>query len=377
MMLRLVLRQLRLDIGRTLMRAAAIAAVLAVILLLEGVYAGQLIQLRNAVMNRGADLIVTQSGVSNLIAVRSVLPQFARLDVEAVEGVAEANPLAGIALIYEQAGERTPISLFVYDSGGGPSALVQGSPITGDREIIIDRSLATKYGLSPGDSFVLSDFEFQIAGIAEGAAAYFTPFGFVLFDDLIDFYFESELADDISTFPLLSFLLVQIDSGQDPEVVQARIEKSVPSADVYLPETLAANDMELGRVTVGPIFGMMIAISYVIGVIVTAIIMYAAISGRRQNLGILKALGFTNGYIFKFILLEAYTLLALAIPTGILLAWCVSTVIENVAPLYLIPTTGSLPLARTVLVSSLFAILGSIMPFSLVYRLDPSAVFRN
>lgn len=52
-MLRYVARQLQLDLSRTLMRGGAVAAVVAVILLLEGVYVGQLVQLRNTVMNRG------------------------------------------------------------------------------------------------------------------------------------------------------------------------------------------------------------------------------------------------------------------------------------------------------------------------------------
>ena len=37
-------------------------------------------------MNRDADLVVVQSGVSNMIAVRSVLPQYTRRDVESIEG---------------------------------------------------------------------------------------------------------------------------------------------------------------------------------------------------------------------------------------------------------------------------------------------------
>ena len=134
-MLQYIIRQLQLDISRTLMRGGAIAAVVAVILVLEGFYAGQLVQLRNTSLNRGGDLIVLQAGVSNMIAVRSVLPQFSRQDVEVVNGVASVHPLTTIALIYEQAGIRTPISLFVYDTAGGPGELLAGRPIEQDREI--------------------------------------------------------------------------------------------------------------------------------------------------------------------------------------------------------------------------------------------------
>lgn len=62
-------------------------------------------------------------------------------------------------------------------------------------------------------SKVKSVFEFTITGITRGASAYFSAFGFVRFDDLIDFYFESDLAADVSTFPLLSFLLVELEDG--------------------------------------------------------------------------------------------------------------------------------------------------------------------
>jgi len=375
--LRLVVRQLQLDLSRTLMRGGAIAAVIAVILVLEGFYAGQLVQLRNTVLNRGGDLIVVQAGVSNMIAVRSVLPQFARQDVEAIDGIAAAHPLATIALIYEQEGMRSPISLFVYDTGGGPGKLYSGRPIEKDREIIIDRSLAEKYELIPGDSFILSDFEFLIAGISEGDAAYFTSFGFVEFDDLLDFYFESDLADDISTFPLLSFLLVNLDKGEDHTAVAQRIEDSVVSADVYLPKALADRDEALGRITLGPIFETMIGVAYIVGILVTGIIMFAAINGRRQNLGVLKALGFSNGYLLRVVVMEALLLASLAIPVGIVLAKLLGIFIESMAPLYLVLPTETTPLIRTALACWGFAIAGSLLPVHMIYRLDPGMVFRN
>jgi len=376
-MLQYIVRQLRIDMSRTLMRGGAIAAVVAVILVLEGFYAGQLVQLRNTSLNRGGDLIVLQAGVSNMIAVRSVLPQFSRQDVEVVNGVASAHPLTTIALIYEQAGIRTPISLFVYDTAGGPGGLFAGRPIEKDREIVVDRSLAEKYDLSPGDTFVLSDFEFHIAGISEGDAAYFTSFGFVLFDDLLDFYFESDLADDISTFPLLSFLLVNLVADENLVTVAQRIEESVPSADVYLPEMLADKDEALGRVTLGPIFETMIGVAYIVGILVTGIIMFAAINGRRHDLGVLKALGFSNGYLLRIVILEALILASLAIPVGIVLAMLLGVFIESMAPLYLVLPTETIPMIRTALACWGFAIAGSLLPVHMIYRLDPGMVFRN
>ena len=69
-------RQLLSDPLRTLLTIAAMAAVVAVILIFEGFNAGLLAQMRNTVMGHQVDLIVSQAGVSNMTAVRSILPQY-------------------------------------------------------------------------------------------------------------------------------------------------------------------------------------------------------------------------------------------------------------------------------------------------------------
>lgn len=374
---RLIYRQLRLDSVRTALTSLALSAVVAVILVLEGFNEGLIAQLGRAVTDRGADLIVTQSGVSNLTATRSVLPQFARRDVEAVSGVVAAHPLTGLPVIYAEGEQRTPILLMVYDTAGGPSELISGRLPAAPREMVVDRSLAKKYDLSVGDPLIVSEFEFSISGIADGAAAFFTPFGFARYDDLIDFYFESDVAADISTFPLLSFLLVELSPDADRDAVAAAIEARVPAGDVFLPETLAAEDEALGRVLFGPILKLLIAVGYIIGVLVTGILMFAAVNSRRQSLGVLKALGFTQGFLSCAVLLEALVLAVTAIPLGVALAILIGVVIESLMPLYLILAIEPVPLARTAIATLVFAALGALTPVRLIRRLDPAVAFRS
>ncbi len=295
--MRLIYRQLLYDPARTALTILAIAAVVSVILVLEGFNQGLLAQLRNTVMQRQADLIVTQAGVSNMIATRSVLPQFARDDVEAVDGVVAAEPLTGIPVIYAEGEQRTPIFLFVYDTGGGPKRLLSGTPALAPRDIVIDHSLAEKYDLRPGNAFIISDFEFHISGISDQSAAFFTPFAFARYDDLIDFYFESDVAADISTFPLLSFLLVKTNPNVSAVAVEKAIESAVPEADVFVPEKLAQEDESLGRVLFGPIMELLIGVGYVIGVLVIGIIMFSEVDTRRREFGVLMALGFSDRYL--------------------------------------------------------------------------------
>ncbi|NIO39377.1 MAG: FtsX-like permease family protein [Burkholderiales bacterium] len=376
-MLRLVYRQLRLDPLRTVLTATALAAVVAVILVLEGFYGGLLVQLRNTVLDRNADLIVTQAGVANMTATRSILPQFTRRDVEAVDGVAVAHPLTGISVIYEQDNKRTALFLLVYDSGGGPNRLVEGSKKFGSRDIVVDRSLAGKYDLRVGDPFIISDFEFRIAGFSLGSAAFFTPFGFASYDDLIDFYFESDIAADISTFPLLSFLLVELSPGANRDAVRAAIEASVPDGDVFTPEQLAAEDESLGRVLFGPIMRLLVGVGYIIGAIVTGIIMFAAVNARRHDFGVLKALGFSEVFLSLSVVVEALALAVFAIPLGVVLAGLIGNLVEITAPLYLVLATEPLPILRTAAACLLFAAMGALLPIRLIRGVDPSLAFRS
>ena len=87
--------------GRTILIVLSVAAVLAEILILEGFLAGSYTQLRQAVLRRGGDVIVAQSGVTNFLATRSILPQQTRAAVEAIPDVVGTHPLAAIGVIYE------------------------------------------------------------------------------------------------------------------------------------------------------------------------------------------------------------------------------------------------------------------------------------
>lgn len=83
-MLILVFRQLIHESYRTLLTLVAIAGALAVILLLEGFQSGLVEQLGRVALNRGADLIVSQAGVNNFVASRSLLPKLSRQHIESI-----------------------------------------------------------------------------------------------------------------------------------------------------------------------------------------------------------------------------------------------------------------------------------------------------
>lgn len=377
MILQLVIKKARAEPAQFIFVIIAIASVIALVLVLEGFRQGIYQQIRQIIMSRGADVVVTQAGVSNMIASRSILPQLSRQAVERTDGVVEAHPMTSLPAIYDKDGRQTPVFLLVYDTLGGPAELEAGRQLAQDREIVIDRSLAVIYELLPGDDFVLNDFSFTVVGISKDTAAFFTSFAFTNYDDLIDLYFESDIVGDLSTLPLLSFLLVEIEAGRDASRIAAEIDKRVPEVDAYLPDAIAANDVAMSRSMLGPVFQLMIVIAYLIGVLVIGLIMFSSVQKRKYELAVFKAIGFSFSRLAQSVIAESLLLTLLAVPLAAVFAYVISLLIQEAAPVYLILTTEAGPMIRTLIASLVFSLLGSLMSFRMIARLEPVLALRG
>jgi len=375
-MLKLAWRQLKLDVLRTSLTSIALGAVIAVILFLKGFEQGQYYQLEQIVLNRGADLIASQAGITNFVAARSSIPQIARAEVESVSGVANAHPLTAIPIIYTKDNSRTPVYVLVYDTNGGPSSIIHGREIKNGMEIVIDTSLAKKYNIQLGDKFLVTDFEFKVVGITT-EAAFMMPFAFINYDGMIDLFIESEIAPDLSTFPLLSYMLIELDPDASPDQMLQQIETAVPSVDVMTPQQLAENDVNLGRVFFAPIMGLLVAVGYFIGMMVVGLIMYADVRSRVKSFAVLKALGFRFSHLLHAVLSQSILLLVIAIPIGILLAQSLTLFIHMSAPVYLIRIFEPGVLIQTLFVSVGFALLGALIPLGMIRRTDPMLAFQG
>lgn len=375
-MFRLAWRQMILDRWRTFVTALALGAVVAVILVLQGFEQGQYAQLSRAILDRGGDLIATQAGVDSFFA-RSSIPQLARGDIEAVSGVRAVHPMTAVPVIYEKHDRRTPIMVFVTDTKGGPRTIIEGSDVTGDRDLVVDHTLALAHDIRVGDLFIVSDFAFTVSGIAEGSAAFFVPFAFISYDGMIDFFLESELAPDISAFPLLSFLLIDVEPASAPARVAADIEARVPEVDVLTPERMAAQSVALGRSFLAPIMGLLVTVAYVIALLVVAMIMYVEVATRLRSFAVLKAVGFSSGRLSQTVLFQAALLLLVGLPIAVVLAQGTAAAIESAAPLYEMRPFEPGTVMQTLLGTAIFGAAGALVPLRTIRRADPVLAFQE
>lgn len=370
-MILLAWRQLTFDTVKTVLTAFALGAVIAVILLLRGFESGLYQQLYRTAADMKADLIVTQAGVSSLLGSRSSLPQLTREEVESVPGVKIAHSLTTLPAIYDKHQHKMPIFIFIYDTKGGPDDFVAGGAGREARDIVIDESLAKKHALKIGDEFIITAFSFRIMGITRHRTALFMPFAYISYDGMIDFFLESELAPDISTFPLLSFLLVDLMPDAAPGDVIKRIENTVIAADVFPTQQLAQNAVFFGEDLFGPVMQLLVVIAYVIGFLVVALIMDADVRSKKRHYGVLRAIGFSSLTLTKTIIQQTLLILLVSIPLGLAMAVAFSVVIEAMLPLYTMVIVESVTLLQTLLASVAFALAGALIPLRYLQRVDP------
>jgi putative ABC transport system permease protein len=116
---------------------------------------------------------------------------------------------------------------------------------------------------------------------------------------------------------------------------------------------------------------VIIGIGVVIGFAVVSLSMYMAVLQRTREIGILKSLGATKGFVMGLIMAEAFVLGLGGTLIGILLSFAARTIMQRVAP-------SSLPMSIVYIwwliagaIAMGAALLGALYPGMLAVRQDP------
>lgn len=362
---------------RTGLSVLAIAAAISLVLVFEGFRVGLYQQLRDFPASLPGDLVVLQAGVNNLAGARSVLPQSVRKEVESVGGVARVHPLAGIPLIYERKGKKLPAFVVAYDTAGGP-VVTEGREISGPREVVFDKSLATKMELEVGDQIEVLDEHFELVGTSSDTSSMFNPYVFARYEDLIELYLTSEAVAELPFEPaILSHLLVDLEPGASVDAVRAGIEAASPDADVATTAELGEADVAMGKRMMDPVLGFLVGVAWAVGVLVVGLTVYASVQARVRELGVMRALGAAPARLVRGVLLEAVVLTGLAFVVAMGASAGMAAVVETLRPNYAVsPLVGSV-LLRTGVACVGIALVGSLLPMRRVQRVDPAMVFRG
>jgi len=175
---------------------------------------------------------------------------------------------------------------------------------------------------------------------------------------------------------LIEVGLLWIKPGWDPKAVAETLHDSLP-ADVKIltKDELIAQEVEYWRhnTPIGYVFSFGVIMGFVVGTIIVYQILFADVSDHLTEYATLKAMGYTNRFLFGVVLAEAVTLAVGGFLPGLFVSWQAYQATENATGL---PMRFTLPLMLSVLALTVFmCCLSGAITLRKVRSADPAEVF--
>jgi len=180
----------------------------------------------------------------------------------------------------------------------------------------VGRAMATKLGLSEGDSFEVEGEQWTVVGILDGGGRVYDQEIWVDLDDLAAAANRTSYSSYTvrTESPAAAVALTEAVSANRRFPLRGQL-----AADFYA----RAGGMSIAMATMGQLIAIIIALGAAFGGMNT---MYSAVAGRRREIGVLRALGYRRGAVLLAFLLESLALCVIGGLIGVVLGQLLSMV---------------------------------------------------
>jgi putative ABC transport system permease protein len=341
---KLVFENLKHKPMRSLLSFLLIGVPVTLILTLVGLAHGMLEDSQNRARGVGADLVIRGSGTTSVTnlgppAVRESYVKFLGTEVPHVAmATGVVNHLVDFPMV------MTGIDPQQFDRMSGGFEYVAGHQLSGPDDILVDRLYAAQKKLRVGQTFSLMNHKWNVVGIIEGG-----KLARIVVQIKTLQYLDSIVGE-------VSQIWVKLDNPANDDAVVKDIESRTD---------LKVNTMEefTDAFSVNNIHGVtefiyvIMGIGVVIGFAVVCLSMYMSVLQRTREIGILKSLGASKGFILRIILAEAVVLGIGGTIIGILMSygawWLIRTFVPASLPMIIMyawwPIAGAVTLVGALL----------------------------
>lgn len=352
-----------------ILSVGGVALALLLMLSLDALLAGSEEDLVAYIEGSGADIFVSQEGVKNMhMAASAITYQDMRMAAHA-PGVSSASPILYTTGVIK-AGNADVLSYVIgFDPDeplGGPGHVVRGTSRLGRDEAIIDDAVARNQKVGLGDEVEIFGEEFTIVGITKGMTNIINSISFIHLKDFQEF----RPGDSIS------YALLALEPGADPQEAAAAINTrsddvlALPVAEFSRQERQIIKDMSVEVLYIMNLSGLLI------GLAVTALTLYTSTLRKRQEYGVLKAIGARNKHLFAVVAAQALLSLTLGFVISIGLVWSMGQILPVVVPGVGLALTKA-GVSQVLLASLVIGVVAALAPAWQLSRLDPAEVFRG
>jgi putative ABC transport system permease protein len=343
---------------RSLLSFLLIAVPVTLILTLVGLTHGMIEDFQHRHLGSGADIMVRPTNASAAISFGSATLTQGFVNflakqphVKMAVGVLNHNHEIWLTV--------TGIDLPQFSAMSGGFMYLEGGPFRDPDDMIVDRYYASQQHLRVGDSIMLLNHTWHVCGIIEGGK-------------LSHIFVELPVLQSLdSATGKLSEIYLKLDNPALANAVKEQLKQKLPAYPIFTLEELTS------MISVDNIGGLrqftwvVMGIGVVIAAVVVWMSMYMAVLMRTREIGILKSLGSSNGFILGIVLLEALllgfggTVLGIAMSFGA--QWAIRTLVPASIQMAIVPEWW--PIALGIMLSS--AALGSLYPGFRAARHDP------
>jgi len=342
---KLVFENLKHRPMRSLLSILLIGVPVTLILCLVGLSQGFIQDSQRRARGVGADILIRPKGSSMLTLGYSMVQQLVdyfgkQPHVVLATGVLNTT-VEGVTL------GMTGINLDEFNALSGGFRFISGGPFQGPHDVIVDDYYANQKGYKVGDTIRLLNTDWRLSGIMESGK---------LSHIVVPLQTLQELTSN--TGKISQIYLKLDDPANTHAVVQDMTRRPELEGYPILPLEEYTSALTVDNIPALKGFTIVImGIGVVIGFAVVCLSMYMAVLQRTREIGILKSLGGSKGFILQTIIAEALLLGVGGTILGILMSygayWLIHTLVPASLPMVIVhkwwPIAGGITLVGTAL----------------------------
>ena len=343
---------------RTGVGILAVTLEVVLILLLVGLTNGAITDSGKRIQSAGGDIIFMDAGASMILGMNAAtLPVVLGDKIAKVEGVQAVAPVlaqieagGGFTMIW---GIDPPS----FEEMSGKFEWIDGKMFTAPDEVVVDDRQAGDQMLSVGSPVKVLRQPFKVSGIVrsgKGARA-FIPLS---------------RAQDMTRPDFCTTFFIKVQDKTQVKAVIDRLKmdfegKQIIDSEDWLSLMFASNAPLLGIV-----FRVIVFIGVAIGVLVIFLSMYTTVTERTREIGILRSMGASKGFIVGMVLQESLMLCIIGSVVGIGMSYLVMWALKAMFPTLSIIITSDW-VVRAAIFALLSGIVGSLYPAIKAASQDP------